>query len=195
MSILPLSRDHPSIFNAPVLRHVDTRIFTVRYFMHCMDCTFCNDQCCSYGVDIDEGNVAALRKLGSEFRSYVGLPDSEWFTDEILNDPEFPSGHYRRTRTNGTHCVFHESEGRGCKIHGWCIENGLDYHHYKPLVSILFPLTFNFGILEPSFEAIDGSLVCSAGGPTLYEGGRSELKYFFGDALIAELDSIRDGSI
>src|SRR5262249_62279180 len=99
MSVVALRREHASIFKAPVLREVDTRIFTLRYFTHCMQCGFCNDQCCSYGVDIDAANAEKLLALGGDFESFVGRPRSEWFTDEIVADVEFPSGRYRRTQT------------------------------------------------------------------------------------------------
>jgi hypothetical protein len=191
MSILALSREHPSIFKAPVLRQVDTRIFTLRYFTHCMSCGFCNDQCCTYGVDIDAENAKTLLAMGDDFKAFIGIPESDWFTDEIIEDTEFPSGRNRRTRTQGNHCVFHNSDGRGCLIHAWCAKQGLDYHLYKPMVSILFPLTFNCSRLEPSSEVIDKSLTCSGDGPSVYEGGRGELAYFFGHGLVEELDALK----
>lgn len=191
MSVVALKREHASIFKAPILREADTRIFTLRYFTHCMACTFCNDQCCSYGVDIDTDNAEKLLALGANFDAFIGHPRSEWFTDEIVEDAEFPSGRYRRTQTRGNHCVFHKPDGRGCLIHAYCIENGLDYHLYKPMVSILFPLTFNFGRLEPSSEVVDKSLVCAGDGPSVYDGGRGELAYYFGQSLVEELDGLR----
>jgi hypothetical protein len=193
MSVVALKREHASIFKAPVLCEVDTRIFTLQYFTHCMACSFCDDQCCSYGVDIDAANAEKLLALGDRFDAFVGRSRTEWFTDEIVEDPEFPSGRYRRTQTRGTHCVFHKPEGRGCLIHAYCIENDLDYHLYKPMVSILFPLTFNYGRLEPSSEVVDKSLVCSGDGPSVYEGGRGELEYYFGTALVEELDALKTG--
>jgi hypothetical protein len=191
MSVVALARAHPSIFGAPVLSRVDRRIFRLRYFTHCMRCGFCNDQCCSYGVDIDAENANRLRALGPDFKAFIGVPEEEWFTDELVEDSEFPSGRNRRTRVRGSHCVFHDPKGRGCLIHAWCLKKGLDYHLLKPMVSILFPLTFEHGVLEPSSEAVDGSLVCSGDGPTLYEGVRGELAYYFGEALTAELDALQ----
>jgi hypothetical protein len=191
MSVLALSRDHPSIFKAPILRSVDTQIFALRYFTHCMACTFCNDQCCSYGVDIDAENAEKLLAMGDDFKAFIGVPESEWFTDEIVEDAEFPSGRNRRTRTLGSHCVFHNTDGRGCLVHAYCLENGLDYHLYKPMVSILFPLTFEHGCLVASSEAVDRSLVCVGNGPSLYDGVRGELEYYFGMGLVEELDAMR----
>ena len=190
MSVLALSREHPSIYKAPVLHSVDTRIFALRYFTHCMACGFCGDQCCSYGVDIDAGNAERLLAQGDDFKAFIGVPPEEWFTAEILEDAEFPSGRYRRTRVRGSHCVFHKPGGRGCLIHAWCLEKGLDYHTLKPMVSILFPVTFDYGVLGASGEAVDRSLVCAGEGPTLYEGVRDELAYYFGAGLVEELDAM-----
>ena|SRR5665213_832877 len=191
MTILALKREHPSIFKAPVLHAAASEIFALRYFTHCMACGFCNDQCCSYGVDIDVENANALHALGPDFKALVGVPEAEWFTDEIVEDAEFPSGRHRRTRTRDGFCVFHTPNGHGCRIHAYCAATGLDYHRYKPMVSILFPLTFEHGCLVPSSEVIDGSLICAGDGPSLYDGVRDELAYFFGQGLVEELDAMK----
>ena len=34
------------------------------------------------------------------------------------------------------------------------------------------------------------TLVCAGNGPTLYQGARAELAYYFGSAFIAELDAL-----
>jgi hypothetical protein len=192
MSVVSLGRDHPSIIAAPVIRAADTRIFTLRYFTHCMACGFCNDQCCNYGVDIDLTNMDRLRALGPAFEAFAGTPQAEWFTAEIVEDREFPSGAHGRTRAVNGKCIFADRKGRGCKIHAYCLEHSLDYHVYKPMVSILFPLTFEQGVLVPSPEAVDGSLICSGDGPSLYDGVRGELTHFFGKGLVAELEKMRD---
>jgi hypothetical protein len=187
--IVTLARAHPSLFGAPVLRAADTRIFSLRYFTHCMQCGFCADQCCNHGVDIDLANMERLIALGPAFEAFAGSPPSEWFADAVADDAEFPSGRHGRTRAVEGKCVF--AARRGCKIHAYCLERGLDYHLYKPLVSILFPLTFEHGVLMPSSEVLDGSLICAGDGPSLYDGVRGEVEYFFGAALIAELDALR----
>src|SRR3569832_424717 len=108
MSVVALWREHASIITAPVLREVDTRIFGLRYFTLCMACGFCNDQCCSYGVDIDFDNAQELRGLGEGFRNFVGVPEEDWFTGELVEDVVFLFGCYTRTQTRGSHCVFHK---------------------------------------------------------------------------------------
>ena len=186
--MIALGRDYPSIFGAPVIRAVDERIFSLRYFARCMDCGFCGDQCCDYGVDIDAANMDRLRSLGPSFESFVGAPQSDWFTPDLTEDAEFPSGRHGRTRSVDGKCIFADRKGRGCRIHAYCLQSGLDYHRYKPMVSILFPVTFEQGALVPSPEAVDASLICSGAGERLYEGVRGEIGYYFGEELVTALD-------
>jgi hypothetical protein len=80
-------------------------------------------------------------------------------------------------------------------LHSYAITTGRDYHAVKPMVSTLFPVTFGGGALVVSDELEDGSLVCSAVGPTAYEAAREELAYYFGDALVTELDALAASSM
>ena len=191
MTVLRLSREYVCVQGAPVIHAIDTAIFTHRYFARCMACTYCGDQCCSYGVDIDLGNVARLLALGDDFASRIAAPKGEWFTGEIVEDPEFPSGRHVRTLERGGKCVFHNPNGRGCMIHGYAVEKGIDYHDIKPIVSTLFPVTFNHGVIEASSEVLDKSLACVDDGPSLYDGARDELAYYFGKEFVAELDTLQ----
>jgi hypothetical protein len=190
MAAVRLARGYRCRDGAPVIHSFDPAIFSLRYFMRCMACGFCNDQCCDHGVDIDAANAERLLALGPEFEARVALPPSEWFTEDPVRDAEFPSGAHVRTAVRNGKCVFISAAGRGCTIHAYCIEKGIDYHSLKPMVSTLFPLTFEHGVLVPSSEAVDGSLICSGAGATLYEGVRGELEFYFGSGLVAELDSM-----
>ena len=160
VTVLRLSKDYVCVQGAPVIHSVDTAIFSLRYFMRCMACTFCNDQCCSYGVDIDLGNVMRLAALGEDFSSRIAVPRTEWFTEEPVADAEFPTGRHVRTRTRNGKCVFRAKGARGCTIHAYALEKGIDYHELKPMVSTLFPATFEHGVLVASSEVADGSLIC-----------------------------------
>ncbi|MEI9994559.1 MAG: hypothetical protein WDM91_08190 [Rhizomicrobium sp.] len=190
MAVVRLARDYVCVQGAPVIHSVDTDIFALRYFARCMDCAFCDDQCCSYGVDIDLGNVMRLAALGEDFAARIAVPRSEWFTADIVEDPEFPTGRYVRTQEKGGRCVFRSPQGRGCAIHGYALEKGIDYHELKPMVSTLFPTTFDYGVLVASSEVHDKSLACAGAGPTVYEGARDELRYYFGEEFVAELDNL-----
>lgn len=191
--IVALSRAYPCRGGGPVLHAVERRVFRLRYFRDCMGCGFCRDGCCSHGVDIDLDNVARLKAMPEDFHALVGVCASEWFTGEIVADAEFPSGRHVRTRVRDGGCVFLNRPGRGCKIHAYCLERGLDYHTLKPMVSTLFPLTFEQGILAASGELVDGTLVCSGDGASCYRGARAEVGHYFGAELVAELDRLEAG--
>jgi hypothetical protein len=188
--VIALSHAYVCTLGAPAIDRVDPRIFSLRYFARCLDCSFCADQCCSYGVDIDVANMARLKALGPDFERFAGTGAAEWFVPGITEDGEFPSGAYGRTQSVSGKCVFADRAGRGCRIHAWCLAHGLDYHLYKPLVSVLFPVTFEFGALVPSPETLDGTLICHGDGPTLYQGARDELATYFGSGFAAELDAL-----
>jgi len=193
--VITLSRAYPCMIGGPVLSAVDPAIFTLHYFTYCLDCGFCRDACCDHGVDVDLGNAARLKALPKGFHDRIGAPAGDWFSGEIVTDREFPGGAHLRTAVRNGACIFRNAGGRGCAIHAYCLEAGLDYHDFKPMVSVLFPVTFEQGVLTASSEAADGSLVCSGQGPSLYDGARSELGYYFGAGLLAELDQLkaRDG--
>jgi hypothetical protein len=188
---IALKASYPCVIGGPGLSAVDPCIFTLRYFTHCMDCSFCRDACCEHGVDIDVENAKRLIALPRDFHDRIAAPVAQWFTAEAVADREFPGGAHLRTQVKGGTCVFRNEGARGCAIHAYCLEQGLDYHRFKPMVSVLFPVTFEHGVLTASGEAADGSLICSSAGPSLYDGAREELLYYFGPGLIAELDVLK----
>jgi len=114
-----------------------------------------------------------------------------WFAGGVTLDPEFPGGAHLRTSVRGGTCIFRNPAGRGCAIHAYCLTHKLDYHHFKPMVSVLFPVTFEQGVLTASGEAADGSLICTGQGPSLYDGARNEIAYYFGSGLVTELDGLK----
>jgi hypothetical protein len=179
-----------SRYGTPVLTRVDTAIFSRRYFTHCMSCTFCHDWCCSDGVDVDLVHLEALRRHAPGLEAYTGIPRNRWFRTRVSKDPEMPGGGSVRTRVAGGQCVFRSPSGRGCLVHGFCVNQGIDYHELKPMVDCLFPLTFAGGMLTTASEVDDDSLVCLDTGPTLYRGLRDEVAYYFGPALIDTLDRL-----
>lgn len=189
--IVSLGRDFSCVMGGPVLKAVDTAIFSLRYFTHCMDCHFCFDACCEHGVDVDVENAARLKALPQDFHDLIDAPAAQWFTQEPVADAEFPGGLHLRTKVKNGACVFRTPNARGCAIHAYCLEKGLDYHRYKPMVSALFPVTFEQGVLTASGEAADGSLVCGGTGPSLYDGARDELAYYFGPEFIAALEKVK----
>jgi len=128
---------------------------------------------------------------------YTGVSRERWFRGgrevEWTADGEFPGGRQTRTAVEGGACVFRSREARGCMLHSFALGRGLDYHEVKPMVCSLFPVTFDYGLLHPSNEIEDRSLQCIDDGPSLYKGVRSEIEWYFGPALVAELDALEAG--
>lgn len=189
-SVLTLPRPFASRDGVPVIARVDTRIFTDRYFTHCLQCGFCHDWCCSHGVDVELPRVEAIMRHAADLEAYLGVPRRRWFEPDLERDPDFPGGAARRTRVEDGACVFLNRAGRGCRLHAFCGERGLDYHDLKSMVDCLFPVTFAGDLLCAADEVTDGELVCMNQGPTLYRGARGELAYYFGDACVAALDAV-----
>lgn len=185
---LRLPRAFPSRDGVPSIARVDRRIFTLRYFTHCLQCGFCHDWCCQFGVDVELTRFHAIQRHADALERYLGIPRARWFEPETELDHEMPGGGVRRTQVVDGHCVFLRRDGRGCMIHAFALERGMDYHEIKSMVDCLFPITFADDLLCPADEILDGELVCAGQGPTLYRGVREELRYYFGDACVAALD-------
>jgi len=188
--IRDLSRPYQARQGAPRIRAVHEAIFRRTYFADCRACSFCKDQCCSWGVDVDTSNMARLFAHAGPLEVRMGKSRERWFETEIRADLEFPGGRVGRTRAEEGACVFLDRDGRGCHIHAYCLESGLEVYGLKPLVSALFPLTFAEGTLVPALEVEDGSLACLGSGKSLYRGSRDALAYHFGDEFVLELDGL-----
>ena len=189
--VVDLRRTYVARYGAPLISQVAVDIFQLRYFTKCMSCTFCNDWCCTHGVDIDVENVQRVLQHTSELEARLNIPAADWFTNEPPDKhPDYPGGACMRTNTRDGKCVFLNRQSRGCQLHAFAVEKGLDYHDLKPMLSTLFPLTFDDGALHVMDEVDDRSLVCLGQGPTLYRGVRPELEYYFGPSFVEELDEI-----
>jgi len=188
--IARLPRAFPGRDGVPIITRVDTRIFTHRYFTHCLQCGFCHDWCCSYGVDVELPRADAILAHADALEAYTGIARDRWFEEEIERDASFPGGAARRTRVEDGACVFLKRNGRGCLIHAFCLERGLDYHALKSMVDCLFPVTFAGNLLCVADEVLDGELVCMNQGPSLFRGVESELAYYFGSDLVAALAAV-----
>jgi hypothetical protein len=187
---VPLSRPFVARDGAPRISRVAPRIFTLQYFERCMECTSCADQCCSYGVGVGYDAVERIRSIAAELAPLASGTPAEWFQDERKPDRDYPEGGYIDTRVAGRGCALLLADGRGCSIHAWSIDRGIDYHVYKPLFCSLFPLTTDEDCLVPSIEVDERSLVCVGPGNSIYRGVRHELLFYFGEELVAELDAL-----
>jgi hypothetical protein len=184
---IPLSRPYPSRYGVPVISAADPAIFRLTYFTHCLACTYCHDQCCEDGVDVDLRTAKRIERDAARIEAFTGIPRTRWFQRRAEWDEQLPGGGSRRTRIRNGACVFLNRKGRGCLLHSYALARGLDYHDYKSIVDCLFPITFADGTLVPADEIADDWLVCRGTGPSLFRGVKGELEYYFGAALVAEL--------
>ena len=186
--LIPLPRAFPSRYGAPTITRVDRDVFRVTYFTHCLQCTICDDWCCGHGVDVDELHYERIMAHADRLEAYTRIPRDRWFTDEYEEDPDVPGGGSRRTAVKGRGCIFLNPSGRGCLLHGYCIDQGIEFRELKSLVDCLFPASFYDDTLSLADEVDDGSLICLNTGPTVYRGVRGDLEYFFGAEFVGELD-------
>lgn len=192
-----LSRDdtvlalrHEYVSGNMSISFVHRDIFLKNYFARCLDCSFCHDWCCSFGADVDILNVHRIRKHEEQIKSLIRPTESDWFDGEYEYFEEYAGRQYTRIKTQGPRCVFISKDQRGCGLHRFAISQQTDYHEIKPLVCILFPLSFGEGVLTIAPELDDNSLVCAGPGASVYRSLRDEVKYFFGHDLIEELDQM-----
>jgi Fe-S-cluster containining protein len=190
-----LSKSYPAREGAPLLTHVAPRIFTLTYYQPCMECSFCNDQCCSYGVAVDLPNRVRIAGHAAGIRPYTAGEQRDWWVTDVCDDDDFPGGHAIDTKVVGRGCAFLRPDGRGCGIHAYCLERGMDYHDLKPIYCSLFPLTVDASYLVPSCEVDEKSLVCVDHGATIYRGSRPELLHYFGEELVRELDALEQRTL
>lgn len=169
---------------------VDTAIFVRTYFGACMECTFCHDSCCQYGADVSDLDEARLRAQANDLEAYIGVRRDEWFTGEYEVESDWPGGRATRTQLRGERCVFLNPRGRGCLLHQYALEKGGDVHEIKPMVCILFPVSWYGSTLAPADEIEDNDMICLTAGPTCYQSARADLAYYFGAELVQELDAV-----
>lgn len=186
--IISLGKEYVSDTMAISFVHRD--IFLKKYFARCLECNFCHDWCCSFGADIDVQNVERIQQRKEEILPFVRPPEGAWFETEYAYYEEYDGNQYTRIKTQGPRCVFISKDQRGCGLHRYAISKKMDYHEIKPLVCILFPLSFGEGILSLAPELDDNSLVCSGAGDSAYQSLRNELEHYFGRECVEELDGI-----
>jgi Fe-S-cluster containining protein len=185
-AIIPLSKEYVS--GNLAISFVDCDIFLKTYFARCLECNFCHDWCCSFGADIDIQNVDKIQQHKEAILPFVRPPQEKWFDGEYTYYEEYTGNEYTRIKTQGPRCVFISKDQRGCGLHRYAISKQMDYHELKPLVCILFPLSFEEGILFVAPELDDNSLVCAGSGYSVYHSLRNELDYYFGHEFVEELD-------
>jgi Fe-S-cluster containining protein len=187
-TILSLSREYGS--GNLAISFVQRDVFLKTYFARCLECNFCHDWCCSFGADIDIQNVEKIQQRKEEILPFIRPSEVEWFDGEYSYHEEYAGNQYTRINPHGPRCVFISKDQRGCGLHRYALSQQMDYHEIKPLVCVLFPLSFGEGILCLAPELEDNSLICADSGSSVYQSLREELKHYFGPEIVEELDDL-----
>jgi len=184
----------------PRFRVVESGIFTRRIIGDCLSYT-CRereptrirlDACCQYGADVDVGERNQILTHADEIKRLL-TPEAAaapWFTPEVEDDADFPSGQRTRTATHGDGCVFLAHDKRGCAIHRASIDGGWTIDGVKPAICRLFPLTWDNDSIGLTEDYVDYSCAFEPSAPTIYRNGRDTLGDLFGAELIAALDAV-----
>jgi Fe-S-cluster containining protein len=170
------------------INQVDESVFSRKYFAHCLDYALCSDICCSYGCEIDGAERDKILTYAAELEAKLRIPASQWFEDKITKDADYPSGEAMRTKVSHGSCVFHDHRLRGCSLHRFASEQGIDWHLLKPMVCSLFPVTWERGRLVTS--GFLDELPCKDKGVSVFEAQKNELRVYFGDGFVSELEGI-----
>lgn len=150
------------------------------------------DVCCQYGADVDLDERAAILARADQLREIMSpeAAAAPWFTEEELEDPDYPSGKYVRTAVFGDGCVFLSHDKRGCAIHRASIEGNWDFHGVKPGICRLFPLTYTTDSILIADDYVDYSCAFHPNTPTLYRVLRSSIAALFGEELVTAMDAV-----
>jgi Fe-S-cluster containining protein len=190
----------------PRFRRAQKAIFTRRVVADCMQhqCVMVADEgvplaaprplleaCCQYGADVDLRERDAIMEHAAQIGALLtpGAREAPWFTDEVQDDPDYPSGQHVRTATFEGGCVFLSHDRRGCAIHRSALEAGWDFHQVKPHICRLFPLSYEDDAFCLSDDFVDYDCADRAGAPSVYRVARETIAAVFGPELVAALDA------
>jgi len=172
------------------IKEINQSLFIKKYLANCIGCSFCDDICCSYGCPADLVEVDRIISYADQLETIINIPSSSWFKNEITVNPDYPSGKVRYTKVYNNKCVFHKNGYRGCLLHSFCIEKGIDIHLLKPMVCCLFPVTWEKECLLAS-EFLE-ELPCKDSGISIFEAQKNELMFYLGGSFVTELEGTQD---
>lgn len=149
------------------------------------------EACCQYGADVDLTERDAIMEHADQLRALLtpGAREAPWFTTEVTEDPDYPSGRHVRTATYQGGCVFLSHDRRGCAIHRAALEGGWDFHQVKPHICRLFPLSYEDDAFVLSDDFVDYDCADHPGAPSVYRVARDTIAAVFGPDLVAALDA------
>ena len=181
-----LGNNFRSCFGLPIINKIDTLIFST---------TYTSAGCCSGGAAMD---IHTFEKL-VKHRAAPDFAGITWEGYTFKEDVYSPGGKGCCTKFDNDRCMF-QNPDRGCSIHSYCINNNIDIHELKFFACCLFPVKVNkigeiHHILTTGYEMCSPQLdlPCRTTGDTsVYETARKDIEYYYGRALITEIEKIKN---
>jgi Fe-S-cluster containining protein len=169
---------------------IDPKIFTFSFGCKC------TGECCHYGVYTDLKEYQHILEIKDKIIPLLDETQpkdvSLWF-EEPEKDESFESGIAVGTELHNNKCVFLDGNGL-CTLQKLALLEGVDQWNYKPLYCILFPLTIYEETLTIDDEHIERLKTCnnnSANGKSIYDSCKDELRHFFGEDGLQEIEEFR----
>lgn len=191
--IIKLKKDYENRNGLPVINKLDTLIFSTTYpSSGCVRA--CKDVCCSGGATMD---IYTFNKL-IKHRDAPIFKGIIWEGYNFENDPRSTGGKGCYTRYDNNRCMFNNDDW-GCKIHTYCLEQGIDVRELKFFTCCVFPVEVNkigdvHNILTAGYEMRypEFDLACKKNGDTsVYQIAKPDILYYYGDELISEIETIK----
>lgn len=178
---------------------IDTLIFEQKFVPRC-DLELCFGQCCDWGVYVDINFVEVI--ISNRYDIINSMDDEQpknpdnWFEKNFIKDEDFPSGFAVSTnvyeRKNGTEqCIF-KDKNNFCSLQVSAMKRETHKWEIKPFHCILYPVTFDKGILSYDSEHSINLNYCGLNHPenhsqSVFEAMTEEICYVFGDECLTFL--------
>jgi hypothetical protein len=168
---------------------IDPAIFT--FVFGCK----CSGECCHYGVytDLKESEIIlGIKDKIISLMDETQPKDTELWFEQPEEDDSFVSGIAVGTELHNDKCVFLDGKGL-CTLQKLALLEGKDKWFYKPVYCVLFPLTVYEDALTIDDDHINRLKTCNKNknGMSIYEACKDELRHFFGEDGLAEIEEYR----
>ncbi len=176
---------------------LDSSIFEPTYDGAC-SMGHCNAHCCRDGVLLDPADKQKILDHADLVIRHMDphqiADPEEWFDDDEIEDPDFPSGVCTGTSAPEYGCVFLNSRGH-CVLQVAAMASGMEKFTLKPYYCVAYPLTISDGVLTVEDGSFTNRSQCCApgGSPQLapVDVCREELEFMLGPDGLSECDEIR----
>lgn len=180
------------------IRHlrIDPSLGTLRFSSGCST-QLCKGMCCSAGVFLDLADKEKILRHADLIKKHLD-PDQQrdetrWFTHDIEDDMDFPSGRCDSTTVHQNGCVFLNGKGL-CALQITAMAEGMDKFALKPFFCVAFPLVIDEHTLtldNPDFVSKKACCVPASDGTMhVFDVYREEFAFMLGDEGFREIKTL-----